>query len=90
MVNHPNRAMTPARRKFLEAVVANNGDLLRPARSSGWIVPGACVQERIGEACCDLGWIEAVKAPGSANTARRGMGYHYRITAAGRAALGGS
>ncbi len=89
MTNHPNRRMTPARRAFLEAALANGNRIIRRMHSLGWIAGECRVQERIGEACYRLGLIAPVKEGGiRGNTVRASMGYLYVVTEAGRAALG--
>lgn len=73
MANHPNRGVTPARRRFLEAAITNQGDYR-------WQVGGVTLREGSGEQLGNgeqlyrFGWIQ--------------RGFLYRITDAGCAAIG--
>jgi len=80
--------ITSKQREMLECAVADAGDITRAASGqSGWHANGKKFAEVTGETLFRGKLIDRVKMSDSANTARRGMGYHYRVTDAGRAAL---
>lgn len=85
MTNHPNRKLTPLRKAFLTAALADDGRVLK-----GTYVYRAgemCIKSHMGEVLCEMGLIERVKETGSNNTARWRTGLLYRVTEAGHAAL---
>jgi hypothetical protein len=79
--------LTAVQIDFLQRAIGNEGNIVRPARWSGWNVAGTLFGEKTGEVLSDRGLIAAVKEAGGGNTKRLGTGYHYCITDAGRAAL---
>lgn len=85
MTNHPNRKITPLRRAFLMAALADDGRVMKG--SYNYYAGDMSLKYRMGEALCEMGLIARVTAPGSANTVKWRMGYLYMITDAGRAAI---
>lgn len=98
MTNHPNRKLTPQRKKFLQLAIEDEGKVFRGYISStgkSYWAAGSIGQMELratsGEALQHQKLIERVLEDDSANTKRwkRGhtSGYLYRVTDAGRAAV---
>jgi hypothetical protein len=93
MTDRSNRKLTPTRRRFLQIALENNGEI-ELTRGGKFRVGVVSLPEAGGRALRAAGLIERVLIPGTQSTepTRRTptgyvLGYRYRVTDAGRAAV---